>query len=181
MTANYWDFPKDWPTRKNTLKAPTSAAWEFVKPGFYRITYDGHDLRITKKRGSNSWEKYYTAWIDGVPVVKSASLPEAKRLAVGKVDGTHNGCPIVPLDADEIETAEPWPDAIEHRSETAEPPPSIPDDMERQNATEPGTLYFAISGKLDVSSLSTLKGMVALLRESGTVTCTVTLPSRVTL
>lgn len=190
MTAQQWDWPKDWPTRE----------WKCLKPGFYSLGYGGRDLKITKKRGSNSWEKLYTAWIDGIAIAKSSSLPDAKSRAIRVVD---QGKPLVPLDADEIETAEPWPAAVESWSEMAEPTPSLPE--EPRNGTDPGSLrdilrqtefevqtiqsqressgslYFTISGKLDISALSTLEGIVQLLRESGAVTCSVTLPSRISL
>lgn len=173
-----WDFPKHWPTREKNMKGPITMKWDCLKLGFYSLGYGGRDIRITKKRGSNSWEKLYTAWIDGIAVAKSTSLPEAKRLAIRLVD---QGKQLVPLDADEMETAEPWPDAVEHSSEIAEPTPSFLNDTKRQNGTDPSSLYFTISGKLNISSLSTLEGTVDLLRESGTVTCTVTLPSRISL
>jgi hypothetical protein len=195
MTAHQeWVFPKNWMPRDR--ERPVNFEWKRPKAGLYTLRYEGHDLKVTIAQVPST-QKRYTIWVDGVAVEKSWSAADAKSRAILLVvRARKEGKPLVPL----AEAADPVPEAAKPALEAKEPVVAIAEptpanalsvDVLHQTQFEietiqsqresSGSLYFTISGKLNITSLPTLEGIVELLRESGSVTCTVTLPSRISL
>lgn len=177
MIDHLWDWPK----------VGLYQEWDRPKVGVYKLKYEGHGLEITLGPAHpGRKEKRYTIWIDGIAVAKAWSSTEAKPRAIRLVDRSHEGKPLVPLA--EIDTSEPtpWlPDDTKPRNGAA----SV--DILRQTQFEieaiqsqrgnDDSLYFTITGKLGLGSLTTLSTTVELLREGGQVQCDVVMPSRITL
>ena len=109
MTAPTWEFPKDWPMRKETRKNREAAKheWDNPEPCLYKLAYRGRALEIRKGPAlpyPRRDEKRYVISVDGVDIAKGWSPAEAKPRAVKMVDRhLDEGEALVPLAETEAE------------------------------------------------------------------------------